>query len=569
MTQSKAPAPIYLPDETEEAREANRRYQEALERLTQSLDQRQGRFFDPVYLAAAQGFLTPKKTGSFFESLGTVAGNVAEARKAQELEERDIAKQQLDVAAQGLELQRQKAADREFARLVGEYSGEQAPEAGLPGRVAPTAGGLPSKPVAGKPFGDEDDFGIQIAPADPSRLTGRQYLAMSRFDRSTTPAQKIEKAAEIDRKNVEIREGGKFNLATGRFYPIATGKTVEVEIFGYPGTYNIPERDAAILSNLAARGDADRYRAYAKRIVEGPFAGMAPTGVPSGAVPTGAAPTGAVPTGAAEVAQSPELGRRASVQERKERERQQEIEQAEATQRAKKLGEESAIKEANLPQVESSSRSTIASTIRLQKLLDASPTAFGIFSNPTLASAFAKLIQEGIQTPKGSFNFGGFEEAVLRAMPRIKKQDLDNYRRAVAELAEIELGYTQTYMKGQGAITEGERKIVGTLGGKVSDSAPMIRSRSELIQARAQYEVDAVNAFRRWQDKNPGKSYLEFERKSDELKDLKNKLDKKAESIYDKYLAPKTSSGTAGQAAPGKGQDLKAARDALDKLINR
>jgi hypothetical protein len=243
-----------------------------------------------------------------------------------------------------------------------------------------------------------------------------------------------------------------------------------------------------------------------------------------------------------------------SVQEREERKRQQEIEQAEATRRATKLGEVAAEREANLPQVESSARSTIASTVRLQKLLDASPNAFGIFSNPTLASAFAKLIQDGIQTPRGSLNFGGFEEAVLRAMPGIKKQDLDNYRRAASELAEVELGYTQTYLRGQGQITEGERKIVRALGGQVSDSAPMIRSRSELIQARSQYEVDAIDLFRQWKEKNPNKSYLDFERTSPELKKLKDDLDQKAERIYDKYLAPRQGAQTAGQPAQAAAQ---------------
>lgn len=555
MPETKTSGLAYLPGEDPEAVAANAAYQEALRKLTESLDQRKGRFFDPVYLAAAQGFLAPGAP-DFFESLGRVAGNVGKARKEEEAEERDIAQQRLNVATQGMELQRQKMADREFARLAGEYAGETPRRDGaLPGRVE-GEGALPAGP---KP---QEDLGIQIAPPDPSRLTGRQYLQMSRFDRATSPAQKLEKAAEIDSKNIVVREGGQFNIATGRFYPIATGKTVEIEIFGYPGTYSVNERDAAILNSLAAQGDAEGYRAHAKKVIEGPFAKGAVVAPSAPAAPTAAAPEGRPAETAAE--------RRKSVQEREEEKRQREIEQTEATRRATKLGEISGEREANLPNIESSARSTIASTQRLQKLLDASPNAFGIFSNPTLTSAFGKLIQEGIQTPKGSLNFGGFEEAVLRAMPRIKKQDLDNYRRAVAELSEIELGYTQTYMKGQGAITEGERKIVGTLGGKVSDSAPMIRSRSELIQARAQYEVDAVNAFRRWQDKNPGKSYLEFERKSDELKELKNTLDKKASNIYDKYLAPKTSAGTsAGQAAPGKGQDLKAARDALDKLINR
>lgn len=559
-------AVAFVPGQDTEAQEANLRYQQALQKLTESLDQRKNRFFDPVFLAAARGFLEPGAP-SFYQAMGRAAGNVQEAQLAAEKEERDIAQQGLAVATQGVELARMRARDREFGRLLGGLSGEPsgapagARSGALPAEAqAATTGGLPGP----RPQVDEeDDFGIQIAPADPSRLTGRQYLAMSRFDPSVSPSEALAKASEIDRRNVETREGGVFNLATGRFYPAATGKTVEVEVFGYPGTYVLNERDAAVLSNLLARGESEKYKAYARRIIEGPSSGRA-AAAPTTAAPTTAAPTTAAatttavqtapaaPTAVAAPAEEP--ARRSSVQEREERKRQQEVEQAGALQRVKKLEDLAAEREANLPQVESSARSTIASTVRLQKLLDASPNAFGIFSNPTITSAFAKLIQDGIQTPRGSLNFGGFEEAVLRAMPGIKKQDLDNYRRAASELAEVELGYTQTYLRGQGQITEGERKIVRALGGQVSDSAPMIRSRSELIQARSQYEVDAVDLFRQWKEKNPNKSYLDFERTSPELKKLKADLDQKAERIYDKYLAPRQGAQAAGQPAQAAAQ---------------
>ena len=73
MAAAQAPTASYLPGEDSETLEANRRYQEALTRLTESLDNRKNRFFDPVMLAAAQGFLAPTQTGGFGESLGNVA----------------------------------------------------------------------------------------------------------------------------------------------------------------------------------------------------------------------------------------------------------------------------------------------------------------------------------------------------------------------------------------------------------------------------------------------------------------------------------------------------------------
>ena len=75
------PAVAYVPGTDAATVEANRVYQEALRKLNESLDLRKNRTFDPMLLAAAQGFLAPTKTGSFMESLGRVAGAVGEAQE--------------------------------------------------------------------------------------------------------------------------------------------------------------------------------------------------------------------------------------------------------------------------------------------------------------------------------------------------------------------------------------------------------------------------------------------------------------------------------------------------------
>jgi hypothetical protein len=58
-----------------------------INRLMSSLNSRQNQTFDPVWLRAAQGFLTPTKTGGFGESLGNVAGGVAEEQSKQKANE--------------------------------------------------------------------------------------------------------------------------------------------------------------------------------------------------------------------------------------------------------------------------------------------------------------------------------------------------------------------------------------------------------------------------------------------------------------------------------------------------
>ena len=50
--------------------DAMQTYLDARKRANDAFEERQNRLIDPVYLAMAQGFLAPTKTGSFGESLG-------------------------------------------------------------------------------------------------------------------------------------------------------------------------------------------------------------------------------------------------------------------------------------------------------------------------------------------------------------------------------------------------------------------------------------------------------------------------------------------------------------------
>ena len=106
MTQAKTPGLLFGDDP--ETIAANRNYQEALRKLTESIDTRKNRLFDPQLMAITRGFLEPGAP-DFFESLGRVAKNLGEVQTAQEKENRDIAQLEFDLAGRGLEMQRQKS----------------------------------------------------------------------------------------------------------------------------------------------------------------------------------------------------------------------------------------------------------------------------------------------------------------------------------------------------------------------------------------------------------------------------------------------------------------------------
>lgn len=601
MAELKTPTASYLPGEDPDTVEANRRYQEALAKLTESLDNRKNRFFDPTLLAMAEGFLGPSQTGSFGEALGRVAGKLGPAEAAAAKEQQDLAQQQVAVAGQGLELQRLKSRDAELSKYLNPGAAPATPTGPLTGPGAapiagPRAGPLSAAPsVAGvsaegssagalsqaaapaapaaptvvgspqgaltamesnKPPGYEGVEGIQVAPANPDFMTARDYIRLNRFDKTKSPGDLIKEGQEINQKRYRDKEGGVLDLATGLYYQYPTGKTETVQLYGYPGTHNVDARTAAKLSMLAANDDP-AYHELAKRIINGPrkraegegsavkFEGK-PDEASGKLSDAGAAPS--VPSGrlksVQELALDQEIAKNALA-----------IPQEEALTRAKKLGEAGAAKEAAVEETDATARRIYGSVTRVQDYLKRSQNYFGIFARPGITAAVGNLIKEGIQTPSGTLNLGGFEDSMRAMMPGVEQKDLDNVTKAATELAEVELAFTRLYLAKQGAVTEGERKIVRAIPGTVSSSPEVLKTRMELLKARSQYDMDVADAFRQWQDKNPGRSYLEFERKSDLYKDIKKGFEAESEKIFGGIKAVPTNQRKQGTApnAPSSG----------------
>jgi hypothetical protein len=608
MAEAKALTTSYLSGDDPDIVEANRRYQEAMKNLTESLDVRKNRFFDPTLLAMAEGFLGPTQTGSFGEALGRVAGKLGPAEAAALKEKQDIAQQQVAVAGQGLELQRMKQRDAELLKYLdgpqapsGPLAGPQAgaivgPQAGglsggapaaaaqPPTDGAPAAGGLsqaatqPTGPkVVGspqgalasiktnKPSGFEGVEGIQVMPANPDFMTARDYIRLNRMDKSKSAGDLIKEAQEINQKRYRDKDVGVVDLASGKLYEFPTGKQETVTITGYPGTHTIDARAAARLSFLAMNNDP-AYHDLAKQIMEGP-----PKRVNASAVEVKPADAGGKPPEAGGTP-SGSSGIRKSVQElaleAEKAKNELAIPQEEAVTRAKKLGEAGAAKEATLEETDATARRVYGSVTRVQNYLKESGNYFGIFARPGVTAAISTLIKEGIQTPSGTLSLAGFEDSMRQMMPGIKQKDLDNVTKAAAELAEVELAFTRLYLAKQGAVTEGERKIVRAIPGTVSSSPEVLRSRMELLKSRSQFDIDTADTFRKWQEKNPGRSYLEFERKSDLYKDIKKEFEAETERIFGGIKAVPTSQRKQEASRPGDGsKNLDQAKKRLEEKL--
>ena len=283
--------------------EANQLYQEALAKLSQSLDTRKNRFFDPVWLAAAQGFGAPTQTGGFGESLGNAAKNVSAAQEQELKQDQEIAQQRVAAAGKGVELQRMRARDADIANFLGgdqpagpvagplstpvagPRAAPEAPTGPLPSTRISTVGEPPAPPevattapvkppsaiqpgalpapapavVAQTPKGGlpvagnrDDNRGIQISPPiEGSIKTLREYVQLNRNSgKSLFDLQ--QEWQEIQRKNLEVKDSFVFDKSTGRMSP-TKAVPLEIQIYGpgYGGnTYKVSESNALRLSQL-------------------------------------------------------------------------------------------------------------------------------------------------------------------------------------------------------------------------------------------------------------------------------------------------------------------------------
>lgn len=523
MAETKSSVP-YIPG-TEAAKE----YEEAMRLLRESLNARQKPLFDPTLLAISAGAAKPTKTGGWGEMLGNVSESLySEQERARKQQEQDIAAR-MELARFGMMAEQQKQRGKAFETLRGGQPTGGLPVTAQPSAVQPTAGAQPvtsAQPVAGAqqrpeptgglqaPPGMQNVEGIQVQPPNPAFAGREQYLRMAEIDQSVSPAKAMETAQELEKKRYETKENGIIDLKTGMFYPFPKGETVERRILGdgEGKTYKVDQRTAALLDLYASTNDP-RYFEVADRVLYG-----------------------VKKPGEGKGARLPSLSEQAEVE-------------AEAKTAAEARGKRAVASEEALIEADKNARGLFFSAQDVKNKLSKSATYFGIFKRPGLMASLGNLINEGVDLGSMKVRLGGFEDTVRQLMPGITRTDINNVLSAAGSLADIELAYTKLYLKGQGQVTEGERAIVRRIPGTISSSPEVLKEKMDLLEMRAQFDMDLAQAYRDWQKTNPGKNFNAFE-KSDEYTNTYNNFQKDLSRRFG--TQPAVPSGKS--AAPSNGQ---------------
>jgi hypothetical protein len=490
-------------------------YTAAQQEAKDILAQRNNRLLDPTYLAMAQGFFAPTKTGSFGESLGNVAAQVGPAQQAEEKRTIDMAKMRMELAQQGLQttIQGQNAQQDQEVFNRNAYKAPTAqpatPTVGMP----PPAGNisLPSAPAAPAPAAPPAPSGAlaqaappvaplaqpvqpsplaqavqQSAPA-PTQPVGQQLFPAqsSTWDQEETAyaaAQKrsgkpmgeiIKEIDEARRKNKVVTTAGTTDIKSGQFYGQYDPTPTETFIHGF-GNVKIPASEA---KRLGLAKDADEYAAIAKQIMRGPQPKPAAPSAPN-ATPTGSAPAGAP-------AQRPTTSEAEAAAAALKTEK-----EGDAKARAKRT--ELAIDKLD-PAIEVRA---VAETAKNLVNQEGGNLVVGIFEKPKISSIMGKMVDEGKFTPVGfrdalvaanvAFSVEQKPDETSQQYTDRKQAILDRYYQMSTQVARAKFE-ASTLAKGQGAFSDGERRMFAdtTISTKMSVSS--MNKTADMLIARANF----------------------------------------------------------------------------------
>jgi hypothetical protein len=501
--------------------------------LRQSYDARMSLPFDTSLMAAAAGFLKPTKTGSFGESLGYAAENYsADAEKAL-LRKQQAEKAKLDLAIQEQAMNTKNMEFEHLLKMSG-YNPDQATTLTVDaGAQNPTP--VPTAASATQALGESDRKATSAVAGVPtaSRAGGvgavgqtgapNQMRLITDADLTTAQAispeygKRLAEIAKMQREDIISTPEGPFSRSLQKYLDVNAPNAVPKEYdFGPAGPRKTTPDVYRQYRDIVSAGTDEDLRNF---FIKQRWLAGKPSTPAGGTAPAG---TSAVTKPAAGVAGVPNtLGipdRFKSPDEQQQEKIALEAQGEEAKTYAKSAGEmASNLRESafNAPDIKGLAQEA-------GSIAKAAPNAFKLLMNKDSGlrnemDVFLQAVKTGVQTPFGSFNIPA-ELIDKNKLTDVEIQALQKY-------AQIESQFTlfnrRLYLKGQGAISNGENGVAAQLGPQAGDRPEVIQMKAQAIERKADFDEETFNAFEKWRDANPSGGFSKFIAQSPEFKALK------------------------------------------------
>jgi hypothetical protein len=207
-----------------------------------------------------------------------------------------------------------------------------------------------------------------------------------------------------------------------------------------------------------------------------------------------------------------------------------------------KTGQDIAAKHAAAIQAAENAPEDLANSKYIRNIITNNPKAFGVLQHPTVLSALGTAISEGINTPGAGYtHVSSVDDAIRKAMPGAQESDIVAAQKAAQKFAELQLNKAKVVLKGQGSVSDNERRLVADMTGNIKNSPAALRDMLTWGEMRSNYDDAVGKAMKTWERKNPNVSYRQFEL-SPEYETLKNNYKAQISAFADKagnYTMPK------------------------------
>lgn len=494
--------------------------QQQIERLSRSLDKRLNPPFDPMMMKVASGFLKPTKTGGFGESLGYAAEGAAEQAEKDIARRSEIEKLKLELAQKSYDLASEAEAYDLLTRAASGQLGPQAKKvadlsvqstSGSTGAAKPSEGG-----GAGVTLNVKPAEAVQMVQENPNvmdkiTMTPEIVGAIGAINKKYGEVAKTIYEGQMKRAELETKRYT--TNAQGDVWDNFEGKWIEkgsrsVEVaspFDPDRTMKMPS-DLVKEYNKLDFNNPSLVNSWLQQHGLGAYAiGKGGEGTPSG---------GNAPAGGTKLEKETES-------RIKEKRAGSDIEQDTKDKASISTAADAAI--------------DIKNNARAVYSYAANPKtagAFGILAKPGMSNAFFKALEEPLRIGDISVGIANVEDVIRTGGGT--QAEIDAAKAVARNISQLELGFSQAF-KGQGQVSDNERRIVQRVGPAISDSPKVMMLKSELITARATFDAENAARYQAWARTHPN-DYVRDYKQSPEYKSLRSHYDAKLNQVENKYM---------------------------------
>jgi hypothetical protein len=499
----------------EKTRQGRQLLNDQIQKLQLALEKRSQPTFDPKALRLLQESTRPTKTGHFLEALGNMAGGYGEAQqeelnrnvetekgkfelfnKQKEMLEKEanqeimiadlVKKGMLPAAALGPAYANYKPETKQVApqpsrseELFGRYSEQDRPSSGPIVR--------PSKAIAY----------AEVTPQEQQNLPeGNQIRPVSYSDLVLFGRIAPEYGKQLKAESDEYLKGlittteGVYNKWTGK-YDLKFDKPVEAQFAYVDGPQKVMSSVYDDYKALMTEADNRKLSSGEKELLLKRF--YASNGIQS------------------------------------EFEREKKKEQMKADVGVQKFGEEQKIltKESVNKQSE---QDLAASAKSANTMRNIGESVFGLANDPKTSAAFGQFATTDLTSIIGTITKGlkigdainadqlgvmlgrhiPKEEGETPKQYAQRKQTVLNAQTyAASQLAQLEVAYSQG-LRGQGQVSDNERKLIQRVGPQVSASPLIVALKAQMVMARATFDEMSDRLYGEYKERNPNGSFRDF-----------------------------------------------------------